>query len=85
MTKVGRIAPHVVRLKTVAAGRLQKTLLATFTDTAKQQGESLAIEVDRSSNSLVIACSPRLLELIQPVIDELDHRLDGGANAAVGD
>lgn len=70
--ELGAIAPHVVRLKNMAAGRLRQTLVATFTETAKSYGESLAIEVDRDSNSLVIACSPRLLEQIQRVILELD-------------
>jgi type II secretion system protein D len=70
--QIGRVTPHVVALKNVAAGRLRQTLLATFTETAKAQGETLAIEVDRTSNSLVIASSSRLLEEIKRVIDELD-------------
>lgn len=81
--ELGRITPHVVRLKSVAAGRLRTTLLSTFTETAKQQGETLAIEVDRSSNALVIACSPRLLEQMRPVIDELDRRVGDGENSGV--
>ncbi len=70
--QIGRVTPHVVHLKNVAAGRLRTTLLATFTETAKAQGETLAVEIDRTSNSLVIACSPRLLDEIQRVIAELD-------------
>ena len=70
--QIGRVTPHVVALRNVAAGRLRQTLLATFTETAKAQGETLAIEVDRTSNSLVIASSSRLLEEIRRVIDELD-------------
>jgi type II secretion system protein D len=70
--QIGRVAPHVVKLKNVAAGRLRQTLLATFSETAKAQGETLAVEIDRTSNSLVIACSSRLLDEIQKVISELD-------------
>lgn len=70
--EVGRVMPHVIRLKTIAAGRIRQTLLNTFTETAKQQGESIAIEIDRGSNSLVIACSDRLLTEIKKVIEELD-------------
>lgn len=81
--EIGRVAPHVVRLRTVPAARLRQTLLATFTETAKAQGETLAIEVDRSSNSLVIACSSRLLDQIRAVIDELDQA-DLGAGAEPG-
>jgi type II secretion system protein D len=70
--QIGRVQPHVVKLRTVAAGRLRQTLLSTFTPTARAQGETLAVEIDRSSNSLVIACSDRLLQEIRKVIDELD-------------
>ena len=80
--EMGRVTPHVVRLKSVAAGRLRQTLLATFTATAQAQGESLAIEVDRASNSLVIACSQRLLDEIKKVIAELDAGPLANANGA---
>lgn len=83
--QAGRIQPHVVRLQHVSALRLKPTLLAAFSTMATQQGESLAIEVDRSSNTLVIACTPRLLEQIKSVIDELDQRAqaeEGGSALA---
>lgn len=83
--QLGRVQPHVVRLKTIAAGRLRQTLLSTFTDTAKAQGETLAIEIDRGSNALIIACSQRLLEEIQKVIQELDAADLPGADAKPGD
>ncbi len=70
--EAGRVMPHVVRLKHVSAGRLRQTILATFTETARAQGESLAVEVDRTANALVIASSARLLEEIRKVIEELD-------------
>lgn len=69
---IGRAAPHVIRLKNVAAGRLRTTLLATFSEIARSQGETLAIEADRTSNAIVIACSQRILDQIKPVIEELD-------------
>ncbi|MFA6044385.1 MAG: secretin N-terminal domain-containing protein, partial [Phycisphaerales bacterium] len=83
--QIGRVQPHVVRLKNIAAGRLRQTLLSTFTDTAKTQGETLAIEIDRGSNSLVIACSERLLEEIQKVITELDAAELQGVSTNPGD
>jgi type II secretion system protein D len=80
--QIGRVMPHVVKLRSVAAGRLRQTLLATFTPAAKEQGETLAIEIDRSSNSLVIACSERLLVEIKKVIDELDAPEPAAAGVA---
>lgn len=75
--EVGRVQPHVVRLRTISAGRLRQTLLSTFTETARAQGETLAVEVDRTNNALVIACSARLLEEIKAVIAELDAPATG--------
>lgn len=81
----GRVSPHVLRLKNVAAGRLRQTILTTFTPMAQAQGETLAVEVDRSGNALVIACSPRLLEEIRKVVAELDQPVLGaGAGDAAG-
>ncbi|GJQ30308.1 MAG: hypothetical protein HBSAPP03_21920 [Phycisphaerae bacterium] len=82
--EIGRVSPHVVRLKNVAAGRLRATLLATFSETAKSQGETLAIEVDRASNTLVVACSTRLLEEIRRVVEELDQPAFGTSPDGTG-
>ncbi len=82
--EIGRVSPHVVRLKNIAAGRLRQTILTTFTETAKSQGETLAVEVDRASNSLVVACSSRLLEEIKKVIAELDQPAFGTSPDGTG-
>lgn len=82
--EIGRVSPHVVRLKNIAAGRLRQTILTTFTETAKSQGETLAVEVDRASNSLVVACSTRLLEEIKRVIAELDQPAFGTSPDGTG-
>ncbi len=79
MSKVGAgtgATPTVVRLKHVAAGRLRQTLSSAFSPIANQGNEAFAIEADGVSNALVIACSPRLLKLMTPVIEELDRAPD---------
>lgn len=73
-----KLMPQVVRLNNVPAARLRTTLLATFAPVAQQLGETLAIEVDRGSNALVVAASPRLFEQVKKVIEELDTRGVGG-------
>lgn len=80
----GRILPHVIRLRHVPAGRLRQTLLTTFGETARQLGETIAIEIDRGSNALVVACSERLLVEITRVVRELDT-LPPGQDGADGD
>jgi type II secretion system protein D len=80
--EIGRVAPHVIRLRYIAAGRLRQTLLATFSQTVKSMGETIAIEVDRQSNSLVVACSPRALEEINKIIAELDVAGNGAASTS---
>ncbi len=70
--EMARLTPDVIRLKHVPAARLRQTLLATFTPLAQQMGETLAVEVDRGSNSLVVMCSPRLRAELTKVVAELD-------------
>jgi type II secretion system protein D len=82
--EIGRVSPHVIRLRNVAAGRLRTTILVTFAETAKSMGETLAVEVDRASNSLVVACSSRLLEEIRKVVEELDQPAFGVAPDGTG-
>ncbi|MCC6676589.1 MAG: hypothetical protein IT436_05540 [Phycisphaerales bacterium] len=76
--EAGRMTTHVLRLKNVPAARLRQTILTTFTPAAQQMGETIAVEIDRTSNSLVIACSPRLKEQIEKVVEELDAAAVGG-------
>lgn len=76
-----RLMPQVVRLKNVPAARLRATLLATFQPMATQMGETIAVEVDRGTNSLVIAASPRIYEQMAKVIAELDDRGLGALQA----
>lgn len=70
-------SPRLIRLTNVPAARLRQTLLGTFSPAADQLGEPLAIEVDRDSNSLVVASSDRLFEQIVQVVRELDGVLPG--------
>ncbi|HRQ72312.1 MAG TPA: secretin N-terminal domain-containing protein [Phycisphaerales bacterium] len=67
-----RVSPHVLRLTSIPAARLQQTIRATFTPVAQQLGETLSVEVDRTTNSLVIAASPGVYEQIERVVRELD-------------
>lgn len=68
-----RPEPRVVKLTHVPAGRVRDTIQKTFAPMAQQMGETLAVELDRTSNALVIAASPRLLDEIKKVIAELDQ------------
>jgi len=74
----GLATPRVVRLRNVPAARLRETLQRTFQAAAQQLGEPLAIEVDRDTNSLVVASSERLYEQIEQVAKELDGSLPAG-------
>lgn len=69
---VTRLATRVLRLERVPAARLRQTLLATFTPVAQQNRETLAIEIDRGGNALVVASSQRLFEQIEATVRELD-------------
>jgi type II secretion system protein D len=67
-----RPEPRVIKLANVPAGRVRDTIQKTFAPMAQQMGETLAVELDRTSNALIIAASPRLLDEINKVIAELD-------------
>jgi type II secretion system protein D len=76
---------RVLQLNNVPAARLQRTIAATFTQTARQHGEVLSVEVDRTSNALVIASSRRVYDEIERVVRELDGAppLNGGDGVQV--
>jgi type II secretion system protein D len=67
-----RASVRVLRLANVPAGRILPTLRTTFNPVAQQAGETLAIEVDRTANALVVASSQRLFEQVEQVAKELD-------------
>jgi type II secretion system protein D len=75
-----RATVRIVALRNVPAARLQKSLSATFAQAARQQNEVLSIEVDRTSNSLVVASSGQLFEQIEKVARELDGALPAGGD-----
>lgn len=81
---VARATVRVLALKNIPAARLQKSLNTTFNQTAKQQNEVLSIEIDRTSNSLVVASSKRVFDEIEKVAKELDAAVPGGVDGVKG-
>jgi type II secretion system protein D len=69
---ISQATVRVLTVRNIPAARLVKTLETTFAQAAKQQNEVLSIEVDRTSNSLVIAASKRIYDQIEEVVRELD-------------
>lgn len=69
---ISQATVRVLPVRNIPAMRLVKTLETTFAQAAKQQNEVLSIEVDRTTNSLVIAASRRIYEQIEEVVRELD-------------
>jgi len=80
----GRVLPHVFKLVNVPAARIAPTLQKTFAPVAFQLGEGLAVEVDRGSNAIVVACSPRLRDEIERTIRELDVNTFGRSEVPGG-
>lgn len=79
-----RATVRVLPVRNVPAARLQRALAATFTPAARQANEPFSVEVDRSSNALVVASSGRLFEEIERVVRELDGGLPPQPPAAPG-
>ncbi|QOJ01704.1 MAG: hypothetical protein HRU70_14950 [Phycisphaeraceae bacterium] len=80
----GRVQPHVFRLTSVPAARLAPTIQRTFAPIAQQMGETLAVEVERGNNALVVACSDRLREQVARTIEELDKGVFGAGGVGEG-
>lgn len=80
-----QLSVHVLRLRHMPAGRVLPSLKSTFTPVAKQNGEPLAIELDRTGNGLVIAASARLFDQIKSVAEELDGQPAKGEPGAPGE
>ncbi|MGP1345990.1 MAG: secretin N-terminal domain-containing protein [Phycisphaerales bacterium] len=81
----GEPGVRVLRLERQPAARVAGALQRTFSQTAAARNERFAIEVDRSTNSLVIACSEALFEQVRRVAEELDGGRGGAMDAAGGD
>ncbi len=67
---------RVLRLQFVPAARLQNTIQTAFARTATELGETLSVQVDRGTNSLVIASSQRVFDQIRGVVAELDGAIE---------
>lgn len=81
---ISQATVRVLAVKNIPAGRLVKTLESTFAQAAKQQNEVLSIEVDRTSNSLVVAASKRIFDQIEEVVKELDGGVTPKPDQVVG-
>lgn len=69
--------PRVIRLSTLPATRVRPMLLNIFRPIAERRGETITVEVDRTSNALVVAAS----EDLHRQIEALARNLDGGPGA----
>jgi hypothetical protein len=57
--------PRVIRLSRLPAARVQPMIRNIFGPIAQRRGESLAVEIDRDSNALVVAASEELHQQIE--------------------
>lgn len=74
-----KVTVRVLRLANVPAARIAQSLKATFDPVAKQGGESMSIEVDKTTNSLVVASSEKVYEQLKLVAQELDGAVGGAS------
>ncbi|MGD9688976.1 MAG: secretin N-terminal domain-containing protein [Phycisphaerales bacterium] len=79
-----RAQVRVLALKHVPAARVALTIRTTFANVAREGGETLAVEVDRTTNALVIASSEKIFEQVKRVAEELDALQAGAGGAGDG-
>lgn len=63
---------RVITLMNAPASRVQPAILAAYQQTASSRSEALSIQIDKSSNSLVIASTQDLYDEISETVRELD-------------
>ncbi|MEZ6242870.1 MAG: secretin N-terminal domain-containing protein [Phycisphaerales bacterium] len=64
--------PRVIALKNTPAARMRDTIMQTFQPIARQRGEAFTVQIDRGTNSLVVAASETLHEQIAKIVEQLD-------------
>ncbi|MBX3402086.1 MAG: hypothetical protein KF699_01610 [Phycisphaeraceae bacterium] len=67
-----QVSVRVIRVANFPVARVLPTIRTTFQPVAQQANESLTIEIDRTGNNLVVACSERIYEQIRALVVELD-------------
>ncbi len=78
--------PRVIALRNTPAARMRDTILRTFEPIARQRGEAFTVQIDRGSNSIVVAASQTLHEQIARIVDQLEAAAapDDGEGATTG-
>ncbi len=79
-----QVTVRVLRLASVPAARIAASLRTTFAPIAQQAAEPMTIEIDRGTNSLVVASSEKIYQQIKAVASELDGAVPAAGNDAPG-
>ncbi|MFG0243164.1 MAG: secretin N-terminal domain-containing protein [Phycisphaerales bacterium JB054] len=66
------IAPRLIRLQTIPATRLRQLVQTAFAPVAQRMGEPFSVDVERSSNALVVSASPSVFEQVKAFVAEFD-------------
>lgn len=66
------IAPRLIRLETIPATRLRQLVQTAFAPVAQRMGEPFSVDVERSSNALVVSASPSVFEQVRAFVAEFD-------------
>lgn len=66
------VAPRILRVEHVPAARLRQLVQTAFAPVVQKLGETLVVDVDRTTNALVVSASPSVFEQIQGFVAQLD-------------
>ncbi len=65
-------APRILRARHVPVARLRPLIQTAFAPLAQRLGEPFAVEIERTTNSLVVSASPGLYAQIEDFVSQLD-------------
>lgn len=80
------VAPRLIRVERMPASRLRELVQNAFAPVAERLGEPFVVDVERTSNALVVSASPGLFEQVRDFVAEIDgpdpedHGPDAGAD-----
>ena len=66
------IAPRILRVENVPATRLRQLVETAFAPVAQKLGEPFAVDVERTSNALIISASPGVFDQVEAFVRQLD-------------
>ncbi|MEZ6317879.1 MAG: secretin N-terminal domain-containing protein [Phycisphaerales bacterium] len=69
---LAQASARIIRLRSIPAARVQQAVLQSLRPVAQQRGEPLSVQVEATTNSLIVSASAELHKQVESLVRELD-------------